>query len=132
MCQVTEELKRKVWNKGREVEDFNSDSIRKDACGAWIKYDDFRNRESIYGWEIDHVFPEVVLKEKNVSQEEIDAEENLRPLNWINNDSKGRDYPVYHASLKAEGEKNVRGDYEFEVNIELQKTLNNLFGKYVK
>ena len=49
----------------------------------------------------------------------------------VNNDSKGRDYPVYHASLKAEGEKNVRGDYEFEVNAELQKTLNNLFGKYV-
>ena len=41
MCQVTETLKRKVWSKGREVKGFNSDLIRKDACGAWIKYDDF-------------------------------------------------------------------------------------------
>lgn len=131
MCIVTDDLKRSVWRKGREVEGYNSDFIRKDACGAWIKYDDFRNRESIYGWEIDHVFPEAVLKEKQVSQEEIDTEENLRPLNWVNNDSKGRDYPVYHASLKAEGEKNVRGNYEFEVNIELQKKLNNLFGKHI-
>lgn len=131
MCIVTDDLKRSVWRKGREVEGYNSDFIRKDACGAWIKYDDFRNRESIYGWEIDHVFPEAVLKEKRVSQEEIDAEENLRPLNWVNNDSKGSDYPVYHASLKAEGEKNVRGNYEFEVNIELQKKLNNLFGKHI-
>lgn len=131
MCIVTDDLKRSVWKKGREVEGFNPNLIRKDACGAWIKYDDFRNRESIYGWEIDHVFPEAILKERQVSQEEIDAEENLRPLNWVNNDSKGRDYPVYHASLKAEGEKNVRGDYEFEVNIELQKKLNNLFGKHV-
>ena len=49
MCQITEDLKLRVWNKGREVEGYNSASIRKDACGAWIKYDDFRNRESIYG-----------------------------------------------------------------------------------
>ena len=44
---------------------------------------------------------------------------------------KGENYKNGLVQIKAEGEKNVRGDYEFEVNAELQKTLNNLFGKYV-
>lgn len=46
-----------VWNKARPVEGYNPDSYRKDVCGAWIMREAYGNRDSNYGWEIDHVYP---------------------------------------------------------------------------
>ena len=105
MCAITEELKKKVWEKGREVNGYDPNKIRQDACGAWIRYDKYGDRSSIFGWEIDHIYPRSVLREKKVIEEDIDALENLRPLNWLNNDAKGIDYPAYHARVKADGNK---------------------------
>lgn len=62
-----------VWELARTVEGFNPDMIRKDACGAWIMKNQYGNRDSIYGWEIDHVFP--------LSMGGTDNVINLRPCN---------------------------------------------------
>lgn len=67
----------KVWEKGKTVPNYDSRLVRKDQCDAWIKRYDYGNRDSDYGWEIDHIKP--------VSQGGTDDLYNLRPLQWQNN-----------------------------------------------
>lgn len=70
-------LKDQVWSKGTIVRGHTSTIWRKDQVGAWIKYSEYGNRSSQFGWEIDHISPggQTILS-------------NLRPLNWKNNVAK--------------------------------------------
>lgn len=65
-----------VWEKGRKVPGYNYEVFRKDQCGAWIKRESYRDRNSSYGWEIDHLL------------QDYDILANLRPLQWQNNDNR--------------------------------------------
>lgn len=109
-----------IWDKGIVVEGYDKKLYRKDAAGAWIAYAEYGNRDSIMGWEIDHIWP----KSKG-GKDDID---NLRPLNWKNNDSKGDDYPVYKTAVIAEGNKNIPKEEERTVNENLQIKLKKLYG----
>lgn len=71
---------RDVWNKGTVVSGNDPAIYRKDQCGAWIKFSDHGNRDSTYGWEIDHISPQSNGGNDNLS--------NLRPLQWQNNVAK--------------------------------------------
>ncbi|MDD5361995.1 MAG: HNH endonuclease [Ignavibacteria bacterium] len=71
--QFTEEIKKRVWAKGKVVLGFDSDKFRKDECGAWMTYNLYSNRQSIYGWEIDYIDPNGPA---NV--------DNFKPLQWEN------------------------------------------------
>jgi len=90
----TEETIQAVWEKGTIVPGNNSCNWRKDQCGAWIKRSDYGNRDSIYGWEIDHITPNG-----------NNALSNLRPLQWKNNVAKsdGR----LTCPVTANGDKNT-------------------------
>ena len=68
---------RNVCEKGTPVQGNDPNVFRKDACGAWIKYSEYGNRSSKYGWEIDHISPGGP-----------DILSNLRPLHWKNNVAK--------------------------------------------
>ena len=48
---------RLVWEKAKSLQNYDSDCIRKDKCGAWINFDKYGDRTSEYGWEIDHIIP---------------------------------------------------------------------------
>jgi len=76
-----EKLIRDVWAKGQVVGSNNPDEYRKDECGAWMYFSHYSNRNSQYGWEIDHIefVDHVASKDLN----------NLRPLQWQNNTCKG-------------------------------------------
>ena len=94
----THEQKSAVWNKAQIVGTNDPNVFRKDECGAWIKWSEYGNRNSEYGWEIDHIMPK--------SRGGSDSAANLRPLHWENNASKSDGRLV--CAVRADGGKNVR------------------------
>ena len=85
-----------VWRKGKIIPRVDPNQWRKDACGAWIAASAYGNRDSAYGWEIDHV-------NGNSSDDRFD---NLQPLHWMNNVAKSDGALV--CVVTSEGNKNVR------------------------
>ena len=108
-----------VWEKGVTVKDFDPNLVRKDACGAWIVRNAYGNKNNVYGWEIDHVYP--------ISLGGDDDEKNLRPMQWENNKSKSNDYPSYVAAIQAEENGNIQKNVQYTINEDLQKELSALY-----
>ena len=71
-----------VWVKGHEIDDFDSSLWRRDDFGVPMKYDDYGNRNSEHGWEIDHII--------TVDDGGSDDLSNLRPLNYKSNLARNR------------------------------------------
>lgn len=71
-----------IWNKAREVPGLDRWEWRDDAHGRRIRFSDYGDRNSPYGWELDH-YP--VAKALGGS----DHSDNLRPLHHYGNSSHG-------------------------------------------
>ncbi len=93
---VDEQTRFAVWNKGKIASNNDSKIWRQDECNAWMQFSKYGDRSSIYGWEIDHI----------VSQDHGGSGtlDNLRPLHWENNASKGAGR--LQCAVTAKGEKN--------------------------
>ncbi len=70
-----------VWNKGYEVDGYDPAVWRLDDLGNYIKYNEYSNTDSEYGWEIDHII--------RVADGGTDDFYNLRPLQWKANRERG-------------------------------------------
>ena len=116
---MDQELKKRVWCKALSVEGYNNSAIRKDPCGAWIIYDEYGNRESDYGWEIDHAYPLALG-----GGDDID---NLRPMQWQNNVSKGDDYPTYWSAIASEKGENIEVIKRMRISESLQEKIKRLY-----
>ena len=95
MADFSDELIEQVWQKAKIVSNNNPDIFRQDYAGAWIRRDLYRERNTKYGWEIDHCKP--------TSKGGSDDPENLYPLHWRNNQKKGNDYPKWQTA-EAQGD----------------------------
>lgn len=94
----TEQQIQKVWDKAKIVPGCDPSNFRKDACDAWIQRSQYGNRNSAYGWEIDHIKPK--------SEKGSDDDSNLRPLHWENNLAKSDGRLV--CVVTSQGDKNIR------------------------
>ncbi len=97
-----------VWKKATEVAGVDSNVFRQDYAGAWIRYADYGNRNSQYGWEIDHLMP--------LSQGGEEIITNYLPLQWQNNVRKGDDYPRWATAVTADGQNNVEQEKYWKIN----------------
>jgi len=77
----SEQTKISVWKKGSEIPGYDAGIWRHDTYGSVMKFSEYGNRSSDHGWEIDHITP--------VANGGGDEPNNLQPLNWKNNASKG-------------------------------------------
>ena len=78
-------LARKVWQKGKPVFGYDRKVWRRTKYGRLIKYSDYGNRRSKYGWEIEHSKPKAAGGSDRLS--------NLLPEQWYENVAKGSKYP---------------------------------------
>jgi hypothetical protein len=74
---IEELKKRRVWAKALEVPWSDPSLVRKDRFGYLMRYSDFGDHSSSFGWEIDHLVPMALGGSED--------EWNLEPLNWLMN-----------------------------------------------
>lgn len=94
----SEQMVQKVWEKGKVVSNNDPDKWRQDDCEAWIRRVHYGDRNSQYGWDIDHITP--------ASRGGGDELPNLRPLQWENN--AARQAGRLECVVTASGTENTR------------------------
>ena len=100
-----------VWQKGIIVKGYDPAKYRKDRYDTLIEWNEYGNRNSRFGWEIDHIIPD--------SSDEI---ENLQPLNWRNNIKKSDTVPrimsgVVQLFIKKSNKSNQRRSIRSQLGL---------------
>ena len=84
---MLEDLKRVAWSRTSPVSarQLNSWEFRKDSLGNLVRYADFGNRHSPFGWELDFIVSRALGGST--------APENLQALHWKANAAKVEHLP---------------------------------------
>ena len=80
-AQRDEQKKLTVWAKGTPIKGHPETVYRRDYTGRAMRYSDYGNRSSDYGWEFGHITPDALGGSDSIL--------NLRPENWYTNASAG-------------------------------------------
>jgi 5-methylcytosine-specific restriction endonuclease McrA len=80
--EISDNIKRIIWNKStRPIVGYDINYYGLDYLNNVIHFNDYDNRDSLYGWELDHILPK--------SLGGLDVISNLRALHWQSNASLG-------------------------------------------
>lgn len=83
---LLEDLKRACWARTSPVSgQTHGWDFRKDCMGNLVRYSDFGNRHSPFGWEIDYVVPRVMGGSSDP--------DNLQVLHWKANAARAEQFP---------------------------------------
>lgn len=127
----TPEAIQSVWDKAPFVDANHPEFGKNDPCKACIRRDDYGNKDSAYGWEVDHIFPESKLKDAGVPQSLIDHIDNLRPMHWRNNIQKSDNFPTYSADVTAIGDTNLDANRDYQIPRDTIDKLRTLYRGYL-
>ena len=85
---MLEDLKRAAWGRTNPVSatQLNSWEFRKDCLGNLVRYADFGNRHSPFGWELDFIVSQALGGSSNP--------ENLQALHWKANAARADAVPA--------------------------------------
>ena len=85
---MLEELKRAAWSRTSPVSptQLNAWEFRKDCLGNLVRFSDFGNRHSPFGWELDFIVP----KSTGGSSDP----DNLQALHWRATAARGDNVPA--------------------------------------
>jgi len=81
-----------VWANGRAMPGRDRRVWRRDAYGSVIRYCDFGNRSSPYGWEIERAIVAIARRSEFAQQ---------RPLHWRHNLSLQRAHSVTMSNISS-------------------------------
>ena len=89
LLTMLEDLKRAAWGKTSPVSggQVNSWEFRKDCLGNLVRYADFGNRHSPFGWELDYI----IARGKGGTNDP----ENLQALHWKANAARTDNAPPH-------------------------------------
>lgn len=119
MILPDDERRRIAWQYTTIVDGYDPNMYRKDSCGAWIRWDMYGRQDNIFGWEVDHIYPQ--------QRGGDDNPKNLRALQHQNNASKGNDYPSYEAVVIAQNNTNIESHQNLIVNEAKRKELAQIY-----
>ena len=103
------EIIKRVWGKALPLLNDDPNRVRKDKCGAWIVFDEYGNRNSQFGWEIDHQKPLALDGTYDLA--------NLVPMQWNNNRTKGDNYPTWKTSKTSFLDRNIDDEKSWRETI---------------
>ena len=85
---MLEELKRAAWSRTSPVSQtqLNAWEFRKDCLGNLVRFSDFGNRHSPFGWELDFVVPKSLGGSSDP--------DNLQALHWRATAARGENVPA--------------------------------------
>jgi len=71
---MLEDLKRAAWGRTSPVSTANSWEIRRDCLGNLVRYNDYGNRHSPFGWELEYIVTQAMGGSTDP--------DNLQALHW--------------------------------------------------
>jgi hypothetical protein len=85
---MLEELKRAAWGRTNPVSvtQLNAWEFRKDCLGNLVRFSDYGNRHSPFGWELDCIVPRATGG--------ANEPENLQALHWRATAARGENVPA--------------------------------------
>ena len=85
-----------VWEKGH-IDHRDPTKWRKDACGAWMSFEEHENQKSSFGWRIS----------RRDGDDKNDALDNFQPLQWQNHVLTAAAGGHLRCAIAAKGDVNV-------------------------
>jgi hypothetical protein len=95
---LTQEFIDRVWQHARATAEADPAAWRQDACGAWIRRDQFGHDQAEFGWRIE-----------KVTASAPDDPASLRPFHWRNRYDVANRRP--HCGVTADRGSTPAGEY---------------------